>query len=665
MTGSDEANRLGIRQISEGDHNQLIGSMAGNSKAIGSADIQGDLVLEPTVIRQAAERITSPFQLPRSVADFTGRDTELTQIYEALAQSGESGTVVISALAGMAGVGKSALAIHAAHQMKARFPDAQLFVNLQGAGEPGTDAQPKEPGEVLEQWLRALGIDGAQIPAELGARAAYFRSQLANKQALVVLDNARDAAQVRPLLPGGSGCAVIVTSRRGLDLAGTRELLLKTLLPEEALALLEKIAGQERIAAERAAAEEIVRLCGYLPLAVRIAGGVLKRRRDWELTTDYLPKLKNEQGRLDALQQPNGENVRASFNLSYAQLSEPDRRLFALLGTLPLDFGMSLMIAVCEQEFETVEEGVERLLDAQLIDVTQTRRYRYHDLMRLYAQEQLQPEERTSVEEKIFDWYWVGANYFNKAFDPIRRRQIVAQQKSAIALEEREKAFRQTAVSWFEAERIHLLSMFSWAYAQKKFDEVVYFAGNLGRFFQARSYWQDWESTHLQALSAAREIGDKVGEGKTRNNLGSVYRSQGRWEEAIEQYQQSLVICRELGDRHGEGQTLMNLGNLHQARIQPFKAQNYWQEALAKLHPDSPEAKRLKKQVENPLSTMSGKQLALGCALSAIILTTILIFIGFNIVRGHFLIAVLTSLALLCFCIYRVWRVRRGNKKAS
>ena len=568
-------------------------------------------------------------------------------------------------------------------------------MNLQGA-----DEKPSDPSDVLEGWLRFLGMDGAEIPPTLEARMICYRSWLANKRALVLLDNAHDEAQVRPLLPGGAGCGVIVTSRKKLAaLAGTQPLDLKMLRQDEALALLAKLIGTERVQAERTAAEKIVRLCGYLPLAVLIAGGVLKGKSHWALGADYLPKLADERKRLDVLKQVQGGDVRASFNLSYQQLGEAERRLFGLLGTLTGDFGLPLAAYVGEVTAEESEEIVERLIDAQLIEVTQQRRYRYHDLMRLYAQEQLLAEAQRAAQERAFDWYWGGASYCGDAFSVQRRRQVAAEQSSEASEAERENNFYQTAMAWFEAERVHLLAAFEWGYEQKKYDRIVSFAGNLADFFKARSYWQDWEHTHVLALVAARESNNKQGESQTLNNLGIVYRSQGCWDDAITQYEQSLEIMRSLGDRHREGTTLMNVGNAYQlqgrwedaimqyeqsleirrslddrhgegqtlsnlgylfaTQNQYPKAIDYWQTAQTKLHPDSPEAKQIAQELKQPYGSI---QQRLTRRLPYVLLLILLLFAAFNLLRGHWLIATLTLLTFAAFLTYRLWKRRRGHR---
>ncbi len=194
--------------------------------------------------------------------------------------------------------------------------------------------------------------------------------------------------------------------------------------------------------------------------------------------------------------------------------------------------------------------------------------------MRLYAQGQLSAASQQAAKERAFDWYWGGASYYDDAFSPLRRRKVAAEQNSELDEAEREEQFYQTAIAWFEAERVHLLAAFDWGNEQKKHEQIVSFAGNLVNFFDARSYWQDWEHTHLSALAAARASNNQPGESQTLNNLGMVYRSQGRWDDAIAQYEQSLVICRSLGDRHGEGQSLGNLGNVYQS-------QGRWDDASA------------------------------------------------------------------------------------
>ena len=313
----------------------------------------------------------APCQLPPDVADFVCRTEQVRRLRGLLARSpddpaGESdvAAVVVSAVAGNAGVGKSALVVHVAHQLTAEFPDGQLYANLRGA-----HPQPLDPGEVLAWFLRALGVDGAAILSGLEERAALYRSHLAGRRVLVVLDNARDAAQVRPLLPGSPTCAVLVTSRARLaGLEGAWLVDLDVLDPEQAVALLGRIVGPGRVAAEPAAAVELARLCGYLPLALRVAGARLAARPYWRLA-QLVARLDDERQRLDELAYGHLE-VRASLTLSYQALEPAARLLFGRLGVLKApDVAAWVAAALLDSSVEQATELADRLVDAGLLEV--------------------------------------------------------------------------------------------------------------------------------------------------------------------------------------------------------------------------------------------------------------------------------------------------------
>lgn len=279
---------------------------------------------------ETATATLRPAQLPATVSDFTGRAAFVRELSDVLsAASGESASgrvMAVSALAGIGGVGKTTLAVHVAHRARAAFPDGQLYVDLQGAG-----ARPAEPETVLGSFLRALGTADSAIPDSLEERAALYRSVLDGRRVLVLLDNARDAAQVRPLLPGTDGCAALVTARvRMVDLAGAHLVDLDVMAPEEALALFTKIVGEERVASERQAALDVVGACGFLPLAIRIAASRLAARRTWTVSV-LAAKLADERRRLDELQ-AGDQAVEATFELGYGQLEPAQARAFRLLG---------------------------------------------------------------------------------------------------------------------------------------------------------------------------------------------------------------------------------------------------------------------------------------------------------------------------------------------
>src|SRR6266851_1860904 len=273
-----------------------------------------------------------PHQLPPDVAGFTGRETELGKL-RALVAEQASGTVVISAIAGTAGVGKTALAVHLAHELAAQFPDVQLYVNLHGY-EP---AQRLMPTQVLDRFLRALGVPVDLLPTELDDQAARYRGLLVGRRALVVLDNASSAEQVRPLLPASASCLVLVTSRdrlAGLIAAeGAKVLMLDVLAASEALDLLSRTAGSERVSAEPEAAGQVVRRCGCLPLAVRIAGARLATRQGMSFAA-LAERLSDERGRLGELS-AGDVGVGGSFALSYQALDPDIARMFRRLGLIP------------------------------------------------------------------------------------------------------------------------------------------------------------------------------------------------------------------------------------------------------------------------------------------------------------------------------------------
>lgn len=292
--------------------------------------VVGDNAKVQQIFQAPAPALTALHQLPPDIGDFVGREEEAAEVGRLLEQSSVGGrAVLISAIGGKPGVGKSALAIHVAHQLTERFPDAQLYVNLRGG-----EGQHLDPKEVVAELLRALGVEPQDLPLTPAEREALYRSQLANKRALILLDNAASSAQVRPLLPGSPSCAVLVTSRSSLGaLAGAQLLKLEVMPEEEAVQLLAHLAGRGRVAAEPDAAREIVRLCGYLPLAVRIAGAKLKGKPRWQVK-NLAKRLRDERTRLTQLHLEDLD-VRAAFALSYADLTPKEQRVFQLLGLLP------------------------------------------------------------------------------------------------------------------------------------------------------------------------------------------------------------------------------------------------------------------------------------------------------------------------------------------
>ncbi|MDW6064921.1 NB-ARC domain-containing protein [Streptomyces sp. FXJ1.4098] len=336
--------------------------------------------------------------------------------------------VVIAAIDGTGGVGKSSLVIHAAHQLADRFPDGQLYVDLHGA-TAGLTAL--DPGEVLGRFLRALGVDGSTVPSSTDEASAQFRSLAAGRRLLVILDNAASVEQVRPLLPAGPGCSALVTSREMLTtLEGATHLHLDVLPRDQAVALLERIVGAERVRAEPEEAEAITRLCGGLPLALRIAGARLAARPGRPLRT-LVTKLTDVRGRLDELSFGDLA-VRTSFQVSYDGFREGRRsddldaaRAFRLLGALPgPDVSLPVATALLGLSESRTESALERLVDAQLLESPDSIRYHMHDLLRLFATERGEQEdseaERSTAVARGLSCYLATAQQAVTLLDPLR-----------------------------------------------------------------------------------------------------------------------------------------------------------------------------------------------------------------------------------------------------
>ncbi|UQI46421.1 tetratricopeptide repeat protein [Streptomyces sp. HU2014] len=366
-----------------------------------------DLAAVPDPSQGYACPFVRPAQLPARVAHFTGR-AGLAAGLRAQLTGPRGGAPAVSAIAGIGGVGKTSLAVHVAHAVRHHFPDGQLYADLQGGG-PG----PAEPDAVLGAFLRAMGTADSAIPGNAEERAALYRSFLADRRVLVVLDNARDAAQVRPLLPGAEGCAALVTSRvRLFDLENVRLVDLDVMDPGEALALFTGIVGAERVGVEREAALDTVAACGFLPLALRIAASRLAARPTW--TVAHLARrLADERRRLDELH-AGDLAVEATFDLGYHHLEHGQARAFRLLG-LPdgPDLSLPAAAALLDLDPDAAEDVLESLVDTSLLESTTPGRYRLHDLLRLYARARAEreepPAERDAAMSRLLDFYLATA----------------------------------------------------------------------------------------------------------------------------------------------------------------------------------------------------------------------------------------------------------------
>jgi DNA-binding SARP family transcriptional activator len=509
-----------------------------------------------------------PAQLPADVADFTGRGRHLAELRSLVSRPGqdEHGAVAVAVVAGTPGLGKTALAIHAAHALRQEFRDGQLYVSLRGGSE-----QPVPPDEVLARFLRDLGVDGARVPVDVEERAAMYRTRLAERQMLTVLDDARDAAQVRPLLPGTGSCAVIVTSRHRLsDLAGSRLVDLDVLDEAEAAELFTRIIGTGRAGAEPEAVREVLAICAGLPLAIRIAGARLTARRNWTVRT-LAARLADQQRRMDELT-AGDLAVRACFQVSFDTLPRSQGRevdpahAFRMLGVWPgLSISLPAAAALTGEPQGPVADALEVLVDANLLDSPAPDRYRLHDLLRAYAAERARADEPeqsiNDASRRLLDWYLRTADAAASVVAPYRDR--VPLDPAEPGCEPMEFATAEEALAWVEQERANLVTATRQAAGHGLHDVAWKLPVAVMVCFDRHGYRAEWLATHRIALDSAREIGDRSGEARVLNNIGMVLGEQ-RADDAVGYFQEALAIYIDIGDEKGQTRAANNLAYSYQ-----------------------------------------------------------------------------------------------------
>lgn len=520
----------------------------------------------------AAETVVTPVrpaQLPASVPDFTGRASFVRELSDVLSSaSGEKNAgrvMAVSALAGIGGVGKTTLAVHVAHQARAAFPDGQLYVDLQGAG-----ARAAEPETVLGSFLRALGTADSAVPDSLEERAALYRSVLDGRRVLVLLDNARDAAQVRPLLPGTDGCAALVTSRvRMLDLAGAHLVDLDVMSPDEALALFTKIVGEERVASEREAALDVVGACGFLPLAIRIAASRLAARRTWTVSV-LAAKLADERRRLDELQ-AGDLAVKATFELGYGQLEPAQARAFRLLGLADgPDISLAAAAAVLDLPAEDTEDLLESLVDTSLLESAAPGRYRFHDLVRLYARacaerDEHPPSERGAALSRLLDFYLATAagvyaierpgDRLVDGLEPTEYPGLTFDDGSA-------------ALDWLYSEAAPLLACVRQCAGTARLRRAVDLLWAAKDLTESGANSHQYETTARAMCDATEEAGDARAQGRARTTLTNVLLVSGRIQQAAEQAESAMALAESAHDTTAVSWVANDRGliSLHQGR---------------------------------------------------------------------------------------------------
>lgn len=526
-----------------------------------------------------------PQQLPSYTFDFVEDEAQLAALEKALTSGRDHKVVGIGVISGKPGTGKSTLAVNVAHRLaETGFPDGQLYCDLRGTGTQATAL------EVLGRFLRALGIPGQLIPDSLDERAEMYRTRLASRRLLVVLDDAATESQVRPLLPGGRDCAVLVTSRARLTaLPGAHRVDLDVLDEERALRLLSGIIGQERVENEATSAEALVRTVGRLPLALRIAAARLAARPHWTIAS-MVHRLASERHRLDEL--AHGEmTMRASLSLTYNGLAPEDRGLLRMLSmsrtpTLP----SWLAGALLDDDRPVPSDLMEPLVDMQMLDVvgvehTGGYRYQFHEIIRVYAREQLaahdSPEvRRAALTRMAGGWMYLAQEAHRKVYGgdfTVLHGDAPRWAPPASCTED----LLTDPLAWFDAEQAALCGMVEHAADEGLHDVSWNLATTLVTLFEVRGHYDLWEQTHVRALTAVRKAGNLRGTAAVRASLGSLYLSRNEFDMARQALSSALDVFQALDEPQGEALCLRDMALIARTSGEDDTALELYERALA------------------------------------------------------------------------------------
>jgi DNA-binding SARP family transcriptional activator/Tfp pilus assembly protein PilF len=534
---------------------------------------------------QPQQALAVPWQLPAPVRHFTGRSAELAQLSEMLGRDAEeaNGLVVISAIDGTAGVGKTAFAVHWAHQAAANFPDGQLYVNLRGFGR----SAPMSPAEAVSGFLAALGVPFERWPPGFDAQVGLYRSVVAGRRLLIVLDNARDVEQVRTLLPGSPGCLVLVTSRAslaGLAVSEGAHLLTLDVLPEdEAGQLLCQRIGSSRVTAEPGAMGELIRLCAGLPLALAIVAARACARPSFPLA-NLAAELSDESSRLDALDAGDpASSVRAVISWSYESLTKQAARMFRLLGLHPGPDVTALAAAsAAGVELPAARRCLRELTQAHLLTERRPGRYSFHDLLRAYAASQAHAtdgrHERHEAMLRALDHYlhtaYAAALLLQPTRDPIA---LAALRPGAVP---EYLAGDAEAMAWFEREHHVLLAAITVA-ADAGFDVHAWqIPWTMTTFLGRRGYWQQWAASQGIAVAAATRLGDAAGQAESCRLLANACSRLGDYDQASFHLGHCLRLYRRLRDQVGEARTYQSLGMIAERQSRYSDALTHYEQSL-------------------------------------------------------------------------------------
>ena len=508
--------------------------------------------------------------LPADIASFTGRHAQLEAVKRSLPDRAVSGGVVrIDAIDGMAGIGKTTFAVHAAHQLAARFPDGQIFVRLHGH-TPGQ--QPVEPADALATLLLTTGIAPQQIPAGLEARQELWRSRMAGKRILLVLDDAIGSDHVKPLLPGTANALVLITSRRRLTaLTEAIPITLETLSLDEAAHLFTRLSHRPGLEPSDQAVAEIVALCGYLPLAISLMAGQLKYHDTWTTRSlaDDLASARHRLGRLRA----ENISVTAALDLSLRDLAPEQQRLFQRLGLHPgNDIDSYASAALYDTDPDTVHRWLDELYNHHLIEEPARDRYRFHDLVREHARAlatELEAAERDAAMDRLLGYYLCAAITAGQKID-LRLTARMPSRYSQMTLPE--LCTRQQAIEWMKAERPNLHMAASCAIGRMRSSVATGIAAAMSSFLHQQGYWEQALELFHPALASARDCGDQQGEADALVHLGVMQFLIGDCLDGNQNLERALYLYRYLGDRRGEADALGSLTGFNSGDGKPGRS---------------------------------------------------------------------------------------------
>ncbi|WP_433334723.1 ATP-binding protein [Spirillospora sp. CA-294931] len=526
--------------------NQASGTVGGDVIQVGA--VHGDVHVAAAEVTAAAAVRT----LPADVASFTGRSDQLDRLVrEASRLAAGGGVVTISAIDGMAGVGKTAFAVHAAHRLADAFPDGQIFLRLHGH-TPGQ--RPVSSADALGELLLATGVPPGRVPAGVEARSRLWRDRAAGGRRLLLLDDATGSDQVRPLLPGTDGTMVLVTSRRRLaGLQDAARVTLDVLSPGEAARLFVRLSGRPGLRPADAAVVETVALCGHLPLAVRLMAGQLKHRPAWT-PADLIADLRSSRGRLEALRAED-DSVTAAFDLSYRDLTAGQRRFFRRLGLQPgPDIDAYAAAALGDVDPGSARGLLDDLYSWHLIDEPVRGRYRFHDLIREHARALAaadDPADRERATDRLLDYFL----HASRVADRHLARRVVTP-VDALSGEPPivpDLPTREAAAAWMDAERLNLLAAADHAAATGRHRHANALPAAMHGFMRTQGHWNRLLELHRAAAGAAGLAGDALGEANALSDLGVMLRLSGDTAAAEESLTRSLELYSRLGDRQGQG----------------------------------------------------------------------------------------------------------------